>query len=62
MNQEKINQVYLQTKKELHDGAKWEKYIALKEQHIRNEDYESAEGIRLAFADFGVEIHKANSK
>ena len=54
----KTNAVYVRIKEELKQGAGWDKFIALKEHYIRNKDFESAEGVRLAFADFGVEIYK----
>jgi len=56
INTNRIKEIYDKTKKEIADGADIYMYIPVFYDLIKKEDYESAEGIRLAISDLGLQL------
>jgi len=58
IRQKRINEIYEITKKEISDGhMDIREYVQIMYYLINlDEDYEAAEGIRLAIADYGLQL------
>jgi hypothetical protein len=52
----RVKEIYEITKKEIADGQDIYEYIPIVYYLIKEEDYEAAEGIRLAISDLGLEL------
>ncbi len=56
-NYDRIKHIYYITKKEIEEGQDIYEYMPIVFYLIREEDFEAAEGIRLAIADLGLELN-----
>jgi hypothetical protein len=57
----RVFEIYYITKKEISEGVNIYDYIPIMYNLIKEEDYEAAEGIKLAIADLGLKFDIPNT-
>lgn len=57
----RIKEIYNITKMEIANGQDIYEYVPIMQGLIKDEDYEAAEGIRLAIAELGLQLEIPNN-